>query len=722
MNSKTALLDKEDILNNMDLSFDGDESEEDGEQQSSEDEELSYAPVDMFESAEKKDTRITEEAFFASNNYAIHPEGFFKRIYPKNGEHPYWKKIHNFFAIPYLKLSTAKQQNGSKTTDTNSGFTGVRFLNNDLEVVEIALSASERAEFTNPKSRLTQNDWTPPAGSDKSDVYKAFMEAAQAGYEPHMRPNGKIYPAFIQRLQAFTQRGWVAPDLHIRSKHDRYVGKVATQSEKMGDPEIQKQVLREVIEHSPASAIFLAGTIAAYTKGRICISDEHCPIINYRGEGERGKSTTLRICASVEGSPAKGKMVVEGISTEVGVENYATAYNHGPVFLDEIDELIRMNDLAKRIMRITNGGGRVIYDKENTFRQPNTWNGMFFTTSNVSLKQAVKGDGKETAILTRLIELDINDPDLHIFFPDKNDGGKVNEWMSKLSVNYGHLYEEIISYIIKNADELEEKLLDFESQLLTTEELRYFKKNRRSARTLALVMLGAEIMEAILGKESAALTHDAISIYKNKYAQDINEEIDYADYKYISHLETLYSWINANKGMINWSKYAYAEQQEGINESLERTQKKMAQSLSMNAVSRGSVLAEVKVDKIMNHPDDFSGTIVLNAQGMKHLKMNAHLDFEELCQSLEKLGLVEKNTRISNSKVEELGLSSTRTTRLILKPVEELRSELIKGKQVDTDGQEALLSANSGDDFNIAEIINQSKNLDDMSDYFNRGQ
>ncbi|RXY28341.1 hypothetical protein DD577_28690, partial [Klebsiella pneumoniae] len=170
------------------------------------------------------------------------------------------------------------------------------------------------------------------------------------------------------------------------------------------------------------------------------------------------------------------------------------------------------------------------------------------------LKDGVRGDGKETAILTRLIEININDPDLHIFYPDKNDGGKVNEWMSKLAVNYGNIYDEIIQYIINNADELEEKLEDFESQLLTTEELRYFKKYRRSAHTLALVMLGAEMMEPILGKESSMLTHDAITIYKNKYAQDVNDEIDYADYKYISHLETLYEWINANKGMICWSK------------------------------------------------------------------------------------------------------------------------------------------------------------------------
>lgn len=48
--------------------------------------------------------------------------------------------------------------------------------------------------------------------------------------------------------------------------------------------------------------------------------------------------------------------------------------------------------------------------------------------------------------------------------------------MSKLSENYGHIYDEIIAYITKNADELEQKLADFESELLTTEELRYFKR------------------------------------------------------------------------------------------------------------------------------------------------------------------------------------------------------------------------------------------------------
>ncbi|MBS4517630.1 hypothetical protein [Klebsiella pneumoniae] len=48
---------------------------------------------------------------------------------------------------------------------------------------------------------------------------------------------------------------------------------------------------------------------------------------------------------------------------------------------------------------------------------------------------------------------------------------------------------------------LSKNLLILKSELLTTEELRYFKKNRRSAHTLALIMLGAEIMESVLGKE-----------------------------------------------------------------------------------------------------------------------------------------------------------------------------------------------------------------------------
>jgi hypothetical protein len=718
MNRENTEIEDEKLLDNMDLSLD------DEEQQSDEDATLTHPEIDAFDNAKLYDERITDEAFYASNNYAIHPKGFFKRIYPKEGN-PYWKHIHNFFAIPYLKLSTAKQGSDVKAVETNTGYTGVRFLNNDLQINEVALSSSERAEFTSSKSRLTANDWTPPAGSDRSDVYKAFMEAAQAGYEPHVRPNGKVYPAFIKRLTGYTSRGWVTPDLHIRSKHDLYVGKVATQSEKKGDAEKQKEVIREIFRYSPAVRFFFAGTAVAYTKGRICVSDEFCPFLNYTGEGEGGKSTTLKICASIEGSPAKGRMIIEGISSEVGVENFATAYNHGPIFLDEIDELTRSNDLAQRIMRLTNGGGRIIFDKDNTFKQPNVWNGIFFSTTNQSLKESVKGDGKESALLTRLIEININDPDLHIFFPDKNDGGKVNQWMSVLSQNYGHLYDEIIAYITNNADELEQKLADFESELLTTEELRYFKKNRRSAHTLALVMLGAEIIEHILGKESAMLTHEAINIYKNKYAQDVNEQLDYADYKYITHLERLYEWINANKGMISWPKFAYAPYSEDIHELIDRTQKKMAQSLTHNATNRGSVLAEVIVNRVMEHPEDFEGTIVLNTMGIKHLKQHAQLDFNELCQSLEKLGMVQKKVKFTPEKKLDLRLDTLRTTRLMLKPIEELRSDMINGKNQYTDkvdSQSEVLSQNNADnDFNINKILEASSQYEeDYSAYFDR--
>ncbi|MBS4517631.1 hypothetical protein [Klebsiella pneumoniae] len=66
----------------------------------------------------------------------------------------------------------------------------------------------------------------------------------------------------------------------------------------------------------------------------------------------------------------------------------------------------------------------------------------------------------------------------------------------------------------------------------------------------------------------------------------------------------------------------------------------------------------------MEHADDFDGTIVFNAMGIKHLKQHAQLDFNELCQSLEKLGMVEHDAKFTDKKKDYLGLSTTRTVRL----------------------------------------------------------
>ncbi|MFI3390001.1 hypothetical protein U2439_28980, partial [Klebsiella pneumoniae] len=153
------------------------------------------------------------------------------------------------------------------------------------------------------------------------------------------------------------------------------------------------------------------------------------------------------------------------------------------------------------------------------------------------------------------------------------------------------------------------------------------------------------------------------------------------------------------------------------------------QTLTNNATHRGSVLAEVKINRVMEHSDDFEGTIVFNAMGIKHLKQHAQLDFNELCQSLEKLGMVEPDARFTPNKVKDLGLSSSRTTRLTLKPIDELRSDMITTKNSilvndseKTEGQTEILNQNNADsEFNINKILEASAQYEeDYSAYFDR--
>jgi hypothetical protein len=95
MNRENTEMEAEKLLDNMDLSLD------DEEQQSDEDTTLTHPEIDAWIMLNYT-TSVLLMKLNASNNYAIHPKGFFKRIYPKDGN-PYWKQIHNYFCYSILK-------------------------------------------------------------------------------------------------------------------------------------------------------------------------------------------------------------------------------------------------------------------------------------------------------------------------------------------------------------------------------------------------------------------------------------------------------------------------------------------------------------------------------------------------------------------------------------------------------------------------------------------
>jgi putative DNA primase/helicase len=115
---------------------------------------------------------------------------------------------------------------------------------------------------------------------------------------------------------------------------------------------------------------------------------------HFRGASSSGKSTSLRVAASVWGNPSKYVRLWRG--TVNGLEGMAVMHNDGLLILDEISQ-IDPGAAGDAAYMLANGQGKVRAQRNGIARAPQRWRLLFLSAGEESLSAIMSRAGKRTS-------------------------------------------------------------------------------------------------------------------------------------------------------------------------------------------------------------------------------------------------------------------------------------------------------------------------------------
>lgn len=124
------------------------------------------------------------------------------------------------------------------------------------------------------------------------------------------------------------------------------------------------------------------------------ITGEDSGGFHLRGASSSGKSTSLRVAASVWGNPSKYVRLWRG--TVNGLEGMAVMHNDGLLILDEISQ-IDPGAAGDAAYMLANGQGKVRAQRNGMARPPQRWRLFFLSAGEESLTSIMARAGKRTS-------------------------------------------------------------------------------------------------------------------------------------------------------------------------------------------------------------------------------------------------------------------------------------------------------------------------------------
>lgn len=189
-------------------------------------------------------------------------------------------------------------------------------------------------------------------------------------------------------------REGVSIDLVVDRQHDR--GRLSRALHTMGEYEEHLAVLNAAWQASPIAATVIAAALAAPL-----LKPLGAPLfaVHLAGDSSRGKSTMLRIAASVFGNPRDDEWVTSWNSTSVGHEMRAGYLCDLPLAIDEAG-VTDARDREKAVYMLVNGVGRTRGAKEGGLRETHSWRTVVLSTGERLLaEEASAATGAQVRIL-----------------------------------------------------------------------------------------------------------------------------------------------------------------------------------------------------------------------------------------------------------------------------------------------------------------------------------
>lgn len=604
-----------------------------------------------------------ETIYFECDEGKITNRGIYLRNIKKSGEQ-YDLLKHPYYIFP-MEVYRAIDSN-------NEAFVKFQFQTIADEVSEVFIPNAHLNNFSK-HGELQQAGFPPPPASIVSRLSALILLALKA------------LPADKKSFIGYSQPGWTADGkFHIRPGHPKHIGIGAEYGSlmKAGTKEAQYETYRVGIKESLLVGFNMAAGVAGYMRGKIFNSSVSQMIV-YHGKKNAGKSTLLQAIAAIQGKPtteAKTNMF-SGKSTEASLDREFAGNNHGVVALDESDDVLLSNKTKgiSRLMNFGNKGGNT--RMESGVSTTYSYDITLFASFNADYEETIGGHEKSEALGSRIIGIDIMHPKLNTF----KDAKSANNFRNGLLENYGHMYEDIIDYIINNHDKIKEKYTEMYNEIFNDTAFYFLRDDQpRALEFFSICYAGAMALGDILGDEECTVRAiEAINILVDEYR---SENIDNAmmqekERKIVPHsiYESLKEFVKTNPYRFHWKKYAFAEQHDEYNISshdLHRLQKQKAKDINARHSGNNVTLGIIEINQVMFHEDDFQGFLYLNELGYKEFEKAYNIPKGNLIRALKNINLI---ALPSSEKTDEVKLSlnlalknsflKSRTHKIILQEV-----------------------------------------------------
>lgn len=246
-------------------------------------------------------------------------------------------------------------------------------------------------------------------------------------------------------------------------------------------------LINELIAPSvPAQMIVTVGLSSAVL-GYLCVSGHktlNSPFVHLHGESSTGKTTALRLAASMWGNPISdsGLLNTWNATSAKILENLSD--NNGVVLtMNEFGSNMPNNDISKLIYNIAEGHGR---DRmNNTNRSVSTWNTVILSCGESSILDSVVQNKGLYARIFEFFDLQIT--------TSKNHADDINKTVSK---NYGAIGSFFVEEIEKNQISITERYDELET-VISHQIGSLSSISARIASLIAVFRLTAEIAKDI---------------------------------------------------------------------------------------------------------------------------------------------------------------------------------------------------------------------------------
>ena len=198
------------------------------------------------------------------------------------------------------------------------------------------------------------------------------------------------------KARCVAQTGWVDqayvfPDESIGGNESIYFQSMVKQANSYqvkGSLDEWKQEIGKYCVDNSRLCFAVSATLAAPL---LHLLDEENSGFHFRGPSSNGKTTVLKVAASVFGGK---KMIHTWRATSNGLESIAAAHNDSLLCLDEMGQM-NPKEVGETAYMLANGMGKLRANKNAYAREKHTWRLLFLSSGEISLADHMKEGGKK---------------------------------------------------------------------------------------------------------------------------------------------------------------------------------------------------------------------------------------------------------------------------------------------------------------------------------------